>query len=206
MAVQKLYRTDYIPTALSVKQHHQKQKQSTDFLYELNRRHITADFFVIYTIAFLRFYRISFFHTLIIITHSILIINMPNSKTDTEILMIRINERKNGMKKTAAILASIAAMSLCGLSASAADGDNIIDGVLNGAEEIVDGVVSGAEEIITPGGSTSVDESTNDSTAIPDTVSQVTPGDSTSSTGNVNTGVPAFDRLRQASQKRFFRQ
>ena len=45
MAVQKLYRTDYIPTALSVKQHHQKQKQSTDFLYELNRRHITADFF-----------------------------------------------------------------------------------------------------------------------------------------------------------------
>ena len=114
---------------------------------------------------------------------------MPNSKTDTEILMIRINERKNGMKKTAAILASIAAMSLCGLSASAADGDNIIDGVLNGAEEIVDGVVSGAEEIITPGGSTSVDEST----AIPDTVSQVTPGDSTSSTGNVNTGVPAFE-------------
>ena len=89
---------------------------------------------------------------------------MPNSKTDTEILMNRINERKNGMKKTAAILASIAAMSLCGLSASAADGDNIIDGVLNGAEEIVDGVVSGAEEIITPGGSTSVDESTNDST------------------------------------------
>ena len=167
MALQKLYRTDYIPTALSVKQHHQKQKQSTDFLYELNRRHITADFFVIYTIAFLRFYRISFFHTLIIITHSILIINMPNSKTDTEILMNRINERKNGMKKTAAILASIAAMSLCGLSASAADGDNIIDGVLNGAEEIVDGVVSGAEEIITPGGSTSVDESTNDSTAIP---------------------------------------
>ena len=67
---------------------------------------------------------------------------MPNSKTDNEILMIRINERKNGMKKTAAILASIAAMSLCGLSASAADGDNIIDGVLNGAEEIVDGVVS----------------------------------------------------------------
>lgn len=133
------------------------------------------------------------FHTLIIITHSILIINMPNSKTDNEILMIRINERKNGMKKTAAILASIAAMSLCGLSASAADGDNIIDGVLNGAEEIVDGVVSGAEEIITPGGSTSVDESTNDSTAIPDTVSQVTPGDSTSSTGNVNTGVPAFE-------------
>ena len=107
---------------------------------------------------------------------------MPNSKTDTEILMNRINERKNGMKKTAAILASIAAMSLCGLSASAADGDNIIDGVLNGAEEIVDGVVSGAEEIITPGGSTSVDESTNDSTAIP-----------TSSTGNVNTGVPAFE-------------
>ena len=156
MAVQKLYRTDYIPTALSVKQHHQKQKQSTDFLYELNRRHITADFFVIYTIAFLRFYRISFFHTLIIITHSILIINMPNSKTDTEILMIRINERKNGMKKTAVILASIAAMSLCGLSASAADGDNIIDGVLNGAEEIVDGVVSGAEEIITPGGSCSL--------------------------------------------------
>ena len=103
---------------------------------------------------------------------------MPNSKTDTEILMNRINERKNGMKKTAAILASIAAMSLCGLSASAADGDNIIDGVLNGAEEIVDGVVSGAEEIITPGGSTSVDESTNDSTAIPD---------------NVNTGVPAFE-------------
>lgn len=43
---------------------------------------------------------------------------MPNSKTDTEILMNRINERKNGMKKTAAILASIAAMSLCGLSAS----------------------------------------------------------------------------------------
>lgn len=150
-------------------------------------------FFVIYTIAFLRFYRISFFHTLIIITHSILIINMPNSKTDNEILMIRINERKNGMKKTVAILASIAAMSLCGLSASAADGDNIIDGVLNGAEEIVDGVVSGAEEIITPGGSTSVDESTNDSTAIPDTVSQVTPSDSTSSTGNVNTGVPAFE-------------
>ena len=75
---------------------------------------------------------------------------MPNSKTDNEILMNRINERKNGMKKTAAILASIAAMSLCGLSASAADGDNIIDGVLNGAEEIVDGVVSGAEEIITP--------------------------------------------------------
>ena len=107
---------------------------------------------------------------------------MPNSKTDTEILMNRINERKNGMKKTAAILASIAAMSLCGLSASAADGDNIIDGV-----------VSGAEEIITPGGSTSVDESTNDSTAIPDTISQVTPGDSTSSTGNVNTGVPAFE-------------
>ena len=178
MALQKLYRTDYIPTALSVKQHHQKQKQSTDFLYELNRWHITADFFVIYTIAFLRFYRISFFHTLIIITHSILIINMPNS---------------NGMKKTAAILASIAAMSLCGLSASAADGDNIIDGVLNGAEEIVDGVVSGAEEIITPGGSTSVDESTNDSTSVPDTVSQVTPGDSTSSTGNVNTGVPAFE-------------
>ena len=174
MALQKLYRTDYIPTALSVKQHHQKQKQSTDFLYELNRRHITADFFVI-------------------ITHSILIINMPNSKTDTEILMNRINERKNGMKKTAAILASIAAMSLCGLSASAADGDNIIDGVLNGAEEIVDGVVSGAEEIITPGGSTSVDESTNDSTSIPDTVSQVTRGDSTSSTGNVNTGVPAFE-------------
>lgn len=118
---------------------------------------------------------------------------MPNSKTDNEILMIRINERKNSMKKTAAILASIAAISLCGLSASAADGDNIIDGVLNGAEEIVDGVVSGAEEIITPGGSTSVDESTNDSTAIPDTVSQVTPGDSTSSTGNVNTGVPAFE-------------
>ena len=107
---------------------------------------------------------------------------MPNSKTDTEILMNRINERKNGMKKTAAILASIAAISLCGLSASAANGDNIIDGVLNGAEEI-----------ITPGGSTSVDESTNDSTAIPDTVSQVTPGDSTSSTGNVNTGVPAFE-------------
>ena len=107
---------------------------------------------------------------------------MPNSKTDTEILMNRINERKNGMKKTAAILASIAAMSLCGLSASAADGDNIIDGVLNGAEEI-----------ITPGGSTSVDESTNDSTSVPDTVSQVTPGDSTSSTGNVNTGVPAFE-------------
>ena len=183
MALQKLYRTDYIPTALSVKQHHQKQKQSTDFLYELNRRHITADFFVIYTIAFLRFYRISFFHTLIIITHSILIINMPNSKTDTEILMNRINERKNGMKKTAAILASIAAMSLCGLSASAADGDNIIDGVLNGAEEIVDGVVSGAEEIITPGGSTSVDESTNNSTSVPDTVSQVTPGDSTSFIG-----------------------
>ena len=182
MALQKLYRTDYIPTALSVKQHHQKQKQSTDFLYELNRWHITADFFVIYTIAFLRFYRISFFHTLIIITHSILIINMPNSKTDTEILMNRINERKNGMKKTAAILASIAAMSLCGLSASAANGDNIIDGVLNGAEDIVDGVVSGAEEIITPGGSTSVDESTNDSTSVPDTVSQVTPGDSTSST------------------------
>ena len=96
------------------------------------------------------------------------------------------------MKKTAAILASIAAMSLCGLSASAANGDNIVDGVLNGAEDIVDGVVSGAEEIITPG-STSVDESTNDSTAIPDTVSQVTPGDSTSSTGNVNTGVPAFE-------------
>ena len=118
---------------------------------------------------------------------------MPNSKTDTEILMNRINERKNGMKKTAAILASIAAISLCGLSASAANGDNIIDGVLNGAEEIVDGVVSGAEEIITPGGSTFVDESTIDSTAIPDTVSQVTPGDSTSSTGNVNTGVPAFE-------------
>ena len=95
---------------------------------------------------------------------------MPNSKTDTEILINRINERKNGMKKTAAILASIAAMSLCGLSASAADGDNIIDGVLNGAEEIVDGVVSGAEEIITPGGSTSVDESTNDSTAAPNCI------------------------------------
>ena len=54
------------------------------------------------------------------------------------------------MKKTAAILASIAAMSLCGLSASAADGDNIIDGVLNGAEDIVDGVVSGAEESSLP--------------------------------------------------------
>ena len=107
---------------------------------------------------------------------------MPNSKTDNEILMNRINERKNGMKKTATIIASIAAMSLCGLSASAANGDNIIDGVLNGAEEIV-----------TPGGSTSVDESTNDSTSVPDTVSQVTPGDSTSSTGNVNTGVPAFE-------------
>ena len=46
---------------------------------------------------------------------------------------------------------------------------------------------------IRPDGSTSVDESTNDSTAIPDTISQVTPGDSTSSTGNVNTGVPAFE-------------
>lgn len=101
------------------------------------------------------------------------------------------------MKKTAAIIASIATFCVCSMSAFAADGTtgggNIIDGVLNGAEEIVDGVVSGAEEIITPGGSTSVDESTNDSTSVPDTVSQVTPGDSTSSTGNVNTGVPAFE-------------
>lgn len=97
------------------------------------------------------------------------------------------------MKKTAAILASIAALCVCNMSAFAAEDGNIIDGVLNGAEDIVDGVVSGAEEIITPGGSTSVDESTNDSTSIPDTVSQVTPGDSTSSTGNVNTGAPAYE-------------
>ena len=118
---------------------------------------------------------------------------MPNSKTDTEILMIRKNERKNGMKKTVAILASIAAMSLCGLSASAADGDNIIDGVLNGAEDIVDGVVSGAEEIISPGGSTSVDDNGDNDTSMPATISQPTPGDSTNSTGNVNTGAPAFE-------------
>ena len=58
------------------------------------------------------------------------------------------------MKKTAAILASIAALSLCTTSAFAANGDNIVDGVLNGAEDVVDGVISGAEEIITPGGST----------------------------------------------------
>ena len=38
---------------------------------------------------------------------------MPNSKTDNEILMNRINERKNGMKKTAAILASITSLTVC---------------------------------------------------------------------------------------------
>ncbi len=101
------------------------------------------------------------------------------------------------MKKTAAILASIATLCVCSVSAFAADGTtggNIIDGVLNGAEDIVDGVVSGAEDIVTPGGSTGgVEESTDDNMSMPDTTSQVTPGDSTSNTGNVNTGVPAFE-------------
>lgn len=102
------------------------------------------------------------------------------------------------MKKTAAILASIAAVCVCSMSAFAADGTtggngNIIDGVLNGAEDIVDGVVSGAEDIITPGGSTSVDDNRDDNMSMPGTVSQVTPGDSTSNAGNVNTGAPAFE-------------
>lgn len=102
------------------------------------------------------------------------------------------------MKKTAAILASIATLCVGSMSAFAADGTtgggNIIDGVLNGAEDIVDGVVSGAEDIITPGGSTGgVEESTDDNMSMPDTTSQVTPGDSTSNTDNVNTGVPAFE-------------
>lgn len=98
------------------------------------------------------------------------------------------------MKKTAAILASIATLCVCSMSAFAADGTtgggNIIDGVLNGAEDIVDGVVSGAEDIITPGGSTGVEDNRDNNMSMPGTTSQVTPGDST---GNVNTGVPAFE-------------
>ena len=101
------------------------------------------------------------------------------------------------MKKTAAILASIATLCVCSMSAFAADGTtgggNIIDGVLNGAEDIVDGVVSGAEDIITPGGSTDVEDNRDNNMSMPGTTSQVTPGDSTSGTGNVNTGVPAFE-------------
>lgn len=102
------------------------------------------------------------------------------------------------MKKTVAILASIATLCVCSMSAFAADGTtdgngNIIDGVLEGAEDVVDGVISGAEDIVTPGGSTSVDDNTSDNMSMPDTTSQVTPGDSTSNTGNVNTGVPAFE-------------
>lgn len=149
--------------------------------------------FVIYTISFLRFYRISFFYTLIIITHSILIINMPNSKTDTEILMIRMNERKKRYEKDSCYFSFHSRYELMRFIRSAADGDNIIDGVLNGAEDIVDGVVSGAEEIITPGGSTSVDDNGDNDTSMPATISQPTPGDSTNSTGNVNTGAPAFE-------------
>ena len=101
------------------------------------------------------------------------------------------------MKKTAAILASIATLCVCSMSAFAADGTtdggNIIDGVLNGAEDIVDGVVSGAEDIITPGGSTDIDDNSDDNMSMPGTTSQVAPGDSTSGAGNVNTGVPAFE-------------
>jgi len=101
------------------------------------------------------------------------------------------------MKKTAAILASIAALSLCTTSAFAANGNNIVDGVLNGAEDVVDGVISGAEDIITPGGSTgAVEENTNNSTSRPVTESTVTPGTTTSNAGNagnVNTGVPVYE-------------
>ena len=97
------------------------------------------------------------------------------------------------MKKTVAILASIAALCVCNMSAFAAEDGNIIDGVLNGAEDIVDGVVSGAEDIITPGGSTSVDDNRDDNMSMPGTTSQVTPGDSTSNAGNVNTGAPAYE-------------
>ena len=100
------------------------------------------------------------------------------------------------MKKTAAILASIAALSLCTTSAFAANGDNIVDGVLNGAEDVVDGVISGAEEIITPGGSTgAVEENTSNDTSRPVTESTVTPGTTSNvgNTGNVNTGVPVYE-------------
>lgn len=100
------------------------------------------------------------------------------------------------MKKTAAILASIAALSLCTTSAFAANGDNIVDGVLNGAEDVVDGVISGAEEIITPGGSTgAVEENTSNDTSRPVTESTVTPGttSNTGNAGNVNTGVPVYE-------------
>lgn len=101
------------------------------------------------------------------------------------------------MKKTAAILASIAVLSLCTTSAFAANGDNIVDGVLNGAEDVVDGVISGAEDIITPGGSTgAVEENTSNDSSRPVTESTVTPGTTTSNggnTGNVNTGVPVYE-------------
>lgn len=100
------------------------------------------------------------------------------------------------MKKTAAILASIAALSLCTTSAFAANGDNIVDGVLNGAEDVVDGVISGAEDIITPGGSTgAVEDNTNNDTSRPVTESTVTPGTTSNAgnTGNVNTGVPVYE-------------
>ena len=100
------------------------------------------------------------------------------------------------MKKTAAILASIAALSLCTTSAFAANGDNIVDGVLNGAEDVVDGVISGAEEIITPGGSTgAVEENTSNDTSRPVTEATVTPGTTSNAgnAGNVNTGVPVYE-------------
>ena len=100
------------------------------------------------------------------------------------------------MKKTAAILASIAALSLCTTSDFAANGDNIVDGVLNGAEDVVDGVISGAEEIITPGGSTgAVEENTSNDTSRPVTESTVTPGTKSNAgnAGNVNTGVPVYE-------------
>ena len=101
------------------------------------------------------------------------------------------------MKKTAAILASIAALSLCTTSAFAANGNNIVDGVLNGAEDVVDGVISGAEDIITPGGSTgAVEENAPDNTSRPNTNSVVTPGTTSNNAGNagnVNTGVPVYE-------------
>lgn len=106
------------------------------------------------------------------------------------------------MKKTAAILAAIACMSLSATTAFATrntgDGniinnavhgaEDVVNGVVRGAEDVVEGVGSGAEEILTPGASNSVPETTTPiDTSIPGTT------ESGNVNNNVNTGVPALE-------------
>lgn len=105
------------------------------------------------------------------------------------------------MKKTAAFLAAVACTAAISVSAFAVNGttrdndNNIVDDVLNGAEDVVSGVVNGVEDVVTPGQSTSVNESTttNNNVTSPNTTSGAVIGESTSVPENVNTGVPALE-------------